>query len=262
MICNYLFDTQTIKKFNSGSKFFAIRSSLFTFFRIFAHYFPTRMRRIVFIGPVLLLALFACKGEKADDGGIYQATDTLPMLVTQIQKCSRLYTAEVKVHKIVTHDDVIRLRGSLLQKDFNFKVPLGERKIAIPMDATLKAYIDFSQFSEKNVERSSDKITILLPEPKVVMTSSKINQKEIREYVALARAHFSDAEMTNYEQQGRAAIIQSIPQLGIFEIARENSARILVPMLVELGYQEENITVAFRKEYGIGDLKKLLEIIP
>lgn len=220
------------------------------------------MRRIVFLVPILLLTLFACKGEKAGDGGVYQATDTLPMLITQIQNCSRLYTAEVKVHKIVTHDDVVRLRGSLLQRDFDFKVPIGERKIAIPMDATLKAYIDFSQFSEKNVERSGEKITILLPEPKVVMTSSKINQKEIREYVALARAHFSDAEMASYEQQGRAAIIESIPQLGIFEIARENAARILVPMLTELGYQEENVTIAFRKQYGVGDLKKLLEMIP
>lgn len=220
------------------------------------------MRRLIYFWPLLLLTLFACKGEKTDAGSGYQATDTLPILITQIQECSRLYTAEVKVHKIVTHDDVIRLRGSLLRQDFNIKVPLGERKIAIPMDATLKAYIDFSQFSEKNVERSGDKITIVLPEPKVVMTSSKINQKEIREYVALARAHFSDAEMTNYEQQGRAAIIQSIPQLGIFEIARENSARILVPMLTALGYQEENITIAYRKQYGIDDLKKLLEIIP
>ena len=105
------------------------------------------MKRIIYILPILLWTLCACKGEKADENGVYQATDTLPMLITQIQKCSRLYTAEVKVHKIVTHDDVIRLKGSLLQKDFNFKVPLGERKIAIPMDATLKAYIDFSQFS-------------------------------------------------------------------------------------------------------------------
>lgn len=220
------------------------------------------MRKFIWIWPLLLSILFACNGEKADEDAVYQATDTLPMLITQVQKCSRLYTAEIKVHKIVTHDDVIRLRGSLLQKDFNFKVPLGDRKIAIPMDATLKAYIDFSQFSEKNIERSGDKITILLPEPKVVMTSSKINQKEVREYVAFSRAHFSDAEMTNYEQQGRAAIIQSIPQLGIFEIARENSARILVPMLTELGYREENITIAYRKQYGIGDLKKLLEIVP
>ena len=220
------------------------------------------MRRLIHYLPLLLIALCACKGEQAGERGAYQATDTLPMLVTQVQKCSRLYTAEMKVHKIVTHDDVIRLKGSVLQNDFNFKVPIGERKIAIPMDATLKAYIDFGQFSEKNIERHGDKITVLLPEPKVVMTSSKINQKEIREYVALARAHFSDAEMANYEQQGRAAIIESIPQLGIFELARENAARILVPMLTELGYQEENITIAYRHSFGVGDLKKLLEIIP
>ena len=220
------------------------------------------MRRLIHYLPLLLIALCACKGEQAGERGAYQATDTLPMLVTQVQKCSRLYTAEMKVHKIVTHDDVIRLKGSVLQNDFNFKVPIGERKIAIPMDATLKAYIDFGQFSEKNIERHGDKITVLLPEPKVVMTSSKINQKEIREYVALSRAHFSDAEMANYEQQGRAAIIESIPQLGIFELARENAARILVPMLTELGYQEENITIAYRHSFGVGDLKKLLEIIP
>ena len=235
-------------------------SKLPFFYYLCPLFFNAHEKIDLFLAPPLVDTL--CVQEKAGEDGSYQATDTLPILVTQIQECSRLYTAEVKVHKIVTHDDVIRLRGSLLQQDFNIKVPLGERKIAIPMDATLKAYIDFSQFSEKNVERSGDKITIVLPEPKVVMTSSKINQKEIREYVALARAHFSDAEMTNYEQQGRAAIIQSIPQMGILEIARENSARILVPMLTALGYQEENITIAYRKQYGIGDLKKLLEIIP
>ena len=31
--------------------------------------------------------------------------DTIPMMVMQIQKCAKLYTAEYHVHKIVTHDD-------------------------------------------------------------------------------------------------------------------------------------------------------------
>ena len=117
------------------------------------------------------------------------------------------------------------------------------------MNATLKAYIDFSQFSEKNVERNGERITVILPDPKVEMTSSKIDQKNIRQYVAIARAEFSDAEMSSYEQQGRQAIIESIPSLGIIETAQENAARVLVPMLVEMGYKEENITIAFRKEF-------------
>ena len=124
--------------------------------------------------------------------------DTIPQMVMQIQQCSRLYTTEVKVHKIVTHDDVVRLKGNLMNRQFNIPLPLGDRKIAIPMDATLKAYIDFSEFDEKSIERDGDKITILLPDPQVVLTSSKINQKEIKEYVGLVRAHFSDSEMSNY----------------------------------------------------------------
>ena len=209
-------------------------------------------------GVTTLLGCQSSDGRQADDAAP-QAVNSLPMLVMQVQKCARLYTTEVKVHKIVTHDDVVRLRGSLLKQDFNVKVPLGDRKIAIPMDATLKAYIDFSQFSEKNVERSGEQITIVLPDPKVVLTSSKIDQKSIREFVALSRAHFSDAEMAAYEQQGREAIIESIPDLGIIETAKANAARVLVPMLVEMGYREENITIAFRKEFTLNDIRRLIE---
>ena len=199
------------------------------------------------------------QADKADgEAPQVQSIDTVPMLIMQVQKCARLYTTEVKVHKIVTHDDVVRLRGSLLKQDFNLKVPLGDRKIAIPMDATLKAYIDLSQFSEQNVERQGERITIVLPDPQVVLTSSKIDQKSVREFVALSRAHFSDAEMTRYEQQGREAIIGSIPQLGIIETAKASAARVLVPMLTELGYREENITIAFRKEFTIDEIRKLI----
>ena len=197
--------------------------------------------------------------EQQTEQTTYQSIDTVPMLVVQVQKCSKLYTTEFKVHKIVTHDDVVRLKGSVLRQDYNIKIPLGDRKIAIPMDATLKAYIDFSQFSEKNIERSGDQITILLPDPKVTMTSSKIDQKNVRHYVAFARANFSDAEMSDYEQQGRAAIIQSIPELGIIDNAKENAARVLVPMLTQLGYREENITIAFRKDFNRNNIMRLLE---
>ncbi|WP_052173332.1 DUF4230 domain-containing protein [Prevotella sp. RM4] len=174
--------------------------------------------------------------------------DTIPMLILQVQKCSKLYTAEYRVHKIVTHDDALRLKGQLMSKQFNLKVPLADRKIAIPMDAKIKAYIDFSEFSEQNIERSGNQITIILPDPQVVMTSSKIDQQNVKQYVGLTRAHFSDEELANYQQQGREAILQSIPDMGIEETARANAAKVLVPMLTQLGYEEQNITIAFRKD--------------
>ena len=182
--------------------------------------------------------------------------DTIPQMVMQIQQCSRLYTTEVKVHKIVTHDDVVRLKGNLMNRQFNIPLPLGDRKIAIPMDAILKAYIDFSEFDERSIERDGNKITILLPDPQVVLISSKINQKEIKEYVGIVRAHFSDSEMSNYEQQGRLAILNSIPDMHIIETAQANAARVLVPMIVQMGYREEDITIAFRKNLTITDIIK------
>lgn len=177
-----------------------------------------------------------------------RSNDTVPMLILQVQKCSKLYTAEYRVHKIVTHDDALRLKGQLMSKQFNLKVPLADRKIAIPMDAKIKAYIDFSEFSEQNIERSGNQITIILPDPQVVMTSSKIDQQNVKQYVGLTRAHFSDEELANYQQQGREAILQSIPDMGIEETARANAAKVLVPMLTQLGYEEQNITIAFRKD--------------
>ena len=213
----------------------------------------------------ILLGLYFCDWRVQSDGDAepeptYQAVDSLPMLIMQVQKCSKLYTAEYRVHKIVTHDDALRLKGSLLQKEFNIKMPLGDRKIAIPIDAKLKAYIDFSQFSEENVERDGERITILLPDPQVTMTSSKIDQKNVRQYVGLTRSNFSDEELANYQQQGRAAIIDGISKMGIIESAQANATKVLVPMLVEMGYKEENITIAFRKTYGPKDIQKLLKI--
>ena len=223
-------------------------------------------KRIISIGilAIVLLFLYFCEGnvvqEEAEGPVTTKSVDTLPMIITQVQQCARLYTAEYRVHKIVTHDDVLRLKGSVLQREFNFKLPLGDRKIAIPMDAKLKAYIDFSQFSERNIERRGDHITIILPDPQVTMTSSKIDQQHVKQYVALARAHFSDAEMSAYEQQGRAAIIESIPSLGIFETAQANAAKVLVPMFTAMGYEEHQVTVAFRKHYDATDIQDLIKM--
>lgn len=179
------------------------------------------------------------------------ATDTIPELITRIQKCSRLYTTEYHIHKIVTHDDIIRLKGNIMRKNFNIALPLGDRKIAIPMDATLKGYIDLTDFSENNIERNGDHITILLPDPQVTLTSSKINQKEIRSYVGLTRSYFTDKEMTNFEQQGRQAILNNISNTDIIRTTQENAARVLVPIVVQLGYKEENVTIAFRKNLDV-----------
>ena len=66
--------------------------------------------------------------------------------------------------------------------------------------------------------------------------------------------------MTDYEQQGRAAIIESIPRLGIIAAAKENAARVLVPLITQMGYEEKDIIIQFRKDYGLKDLQSLINM--
>jgi hypothetical protein len=205
------------------------------------------MRKLLWLLAVGCWLLTACSSKQSNGEGAI--TDTTLVLITQVRQCSRLYTAEYKIHKIVTHDDVLRLQGQLAGQDHDVELPiLGDRKIAIPMDVTLKAYIDFDGFSEQNIERQDNKITITLPDPKVQLTSSRIDHANIKKYVALLRSDFTDAELSSYEQQGREAIINTIPEMGIIESARQNAARLLIPMLKQMGFSEPDITITFRQD--------------
>lgn len=207
--------------------------------------------------PVVLLAAIVLwlKGHvRMEDGEAVpevlhvEAVDTAALLLMQVRQCSRLYTTEWHIHKIVTHNDDLQLRGKLLGRRFAMDIPAGDRKIAMPIDATVKAYIDMGLVTADDIRRQGDRITVYLPAPEAVLTSTKIDQKAVKDYVSLARRRFSDEEMADYAKQGRKAILQSIPQLGIEQSARENAARLLVPMLVKMGYKEENITITFSKD--------------
>ena len=195
---------------------------------------------------LLLLAILlsgSCKRGGSYGGGA--SIDTIPMMVQQIKECSRLYTAEYKVHKIITHSDTSKISATVLGQKLNLNLPGGRRKVAIPIDAVLKAYIDFSNFSEDNVRSEGGKIYIDLPNPHVVIPSSKIDHEGIKKYVSIIRSDFSDEELALYEKQGRQDIINDIPNLGILNTARRSAASQLLPLISMLGIPQENIVITF-----------------
>ena len=52
-----------------------------------------------------MILVFSACSQKQPTEEKANVIDTIPVMVMQIQKCSRLYTAEAHVHKIITHDD-------------------------------------------------------------------------------------------------------------------------------------------------------------
>ena len=177
-------------------------------------------------------------------------------LVLRVRQTSRLYTAEYQVHKIVTHADVKHLKATLMGHEYDTQLSLGDRKVAIPIDVTLQASIDFTTFHESQIQRSADgrKLHVILPDPKVVVTASKVDHEATRQFTDLLRSDFSDEELADFTSQGVRQILLQVPQLGILQTARDNAAAILIPMFAALGYEEQDIVITFRKDFTEQDL--------
>lgn len=169
-------------------------------------------------------------------------------VVMKLREANRLYVTEYAVHKIITADDVKRLSGKIMNRQFTMKLPIGDRKIAIPMDAVIKAYVDFGELNATDVAMTTNprKLTLTLPTPKAELTSSKIDNKGIREYTDILRSSFSDAEISEFESQGREAVLASIPEMDIEETAKANATALLKPMLMQLGYEADEIEIIYK----------------
>jgi len=209
-----------------------------------------KIKRIIPFMAAAMMLTASCGREGNKGGGLFEgftvsSRDTIPLMVKQIRQCSRLYTAEYKVHKIVTHSDTTKVSGSILGKSVSLSLPGGRRKVAIPIDATLKAYIDFSELQEEDIRREDGMVIVRLPKPHVVMTSSSIDHEGIKKYVSLIRSDFSDEELSMYEKQGRNDIISQVPNLGILQTARRSAATQLLPIIAMLGIPQENIIIEF-----------------
>ena len=207
---------------------------------------------VIFSGffALLLILFFTNKCISSSTEKEEERTDSVPRptLIMQLQRCSRLNTAEIKLHKIITHDDEMKLSGKLMGKELSVNIPAGKRKVAIPLYATVKASIDLGKMTDDDIVREGDKITIYLPQPDVEITETHIDHEGVRQFVAITRSNFSDEELQKYEFEGRKSIEASLGSLGIENMARESAARQLIPIVQAFGFKDTDITITFRKD--------------
>lgn len=179
-------------------------------------------------------------------------TDITRELVDRIKQQSRLYTTECQVHKVVLFSDDSRIGGALI----DIPVP-GDRKVAIPIDVTLKGYVDFSTFSENNVIFADSICIINLPDPQIMVTGSKIDHKGTRQYVSMTRSKFSEADISRLAAQGEDTIVSHLNSYGIIDDTRESCARTIVPILTAMGYAESNVVIRFSRNFTDADIRHL-----
>ena len=166
-------------------------------------------------------------------------------LLQEIRGCSRIYSGEYQVSKIIVHSDDKRVQGKLLGMNVNLGMPGSERVIAVPVKGVLKSYVDMSQVEPKDIIRRGDSIEVILPDPKIELTSTRITAKDIKEKVGLFRSNFTDADLTRIQRQGRDSLIADVPRLGLAGKARRSASRNVMALLTSLGYEPKKIKITF-----------------
>jgi len=182
----------------------------------------------------------------------------MDVLATNISACSRLYTAQYDVRKIMVYTDTTTISGNFLNHHLKVALPLSDRKIAIPISATAKAFIDLGKIKRENIIRHGNRLEIILPDPEIMLTSTTIDHKGVKLKVGLLRHDFTDEELTSLQRKGRNEIVESLSRTDIVTDAQQNAARIIVPIAVQCGFEETNVTVTFRKTFRPADIKTLI----
>lgn len=176
-------------------------------------------------------------------------------VMLRVRDQQRLHVAEYNVHKIVTHDDLLRLKGKVLGVKIDEQLSIGDRKIAIPIDVVISGYIDFGGFDESQVEIDGHAIHITLPDPRFVLVSSTVDHAATRQYVSFLRSSYTDKEMTEFTKQGLESLLRQVDKQSLMASARTSAATTLIPMLCDMGFAEDSITVTFRSDLNPSVLK-------
>lgn len=151
--------------------------------------------------------------------------------VATLRQMQELATVEYTVSKVVKAND----------DQSWYKV--GNRKILITCEATIKAGIDFEQLTDQNITVNGKKITMVLPTSKILSINIKPENINVAfEAIDIFRTQFTTAERTALLSQAEQQIRNSGNDLGILEQSKTNTQLFLSNFLKQLGFEEVVLT--------------------
>ncbi|ULQ54651.1 DUF4230 domain-containing protein [Flavihumibacter fluvii] len=152
--------------------------------------------------------------------------------VLTIREMGELATTEYSITKIVKASD----------DQTWYKI--GDRKILISVEATLKAGIDLQAVKAEDISIDGKKITLVLPPPKLIsLTIPPDKIKVAYEEVGMLRTGFDNAERDALLAQAEKQIYNAAASTGIFTTTEINTRQYLTAFLEKLGY--EQIMISF-----------------
>lgn len=180
------------------------------------------MRNLFILCISATIALCGCGGKRLP---------TPAETVATLQEIQELATVEYTISKVVKASD----------NQTWYKI--GDRKILITCEATVKAGIDMKAVTEKNIVTSGKTIRIQLPPPKVLSVNLPPEGIQVAfEEVSFFRKEFTSAERDDLLKQAEDQIRNSSSELGILTQAKTNSQLFLSKFLLQLGFEKVEIS--------------------
>lgn len=159
--------------------------------------------------------------------GCSRSTPPVSGVITALQTMQELATVEYTLTKVVKASD---------DKTW---YKLGDRKILITCEATVKAGIDFSQLDTRYFSGKDNSISIQLPPPMILMVNLPPDKIRVAyQEIGFFRDHFSAAEQNELMIQAEIQLVRKAKQLGILEEAKQNTRIILNDYLTRLGFEQ------------------------
>lgn len=158
-----------------------------------------------------------------------------PQDIMALKEMNELVSVEYVVNKIIKASD---------DKTW-YKV--GDRKILMTCQATLKAGIDFSKLDANKTVINGKSINLTLPH--ATLFSLSIRPEDITvayQDVSMFRSGFSVQEKDQLASQAEAQIKASVDSLGILQTAETNASLFVSNFLRQLGY--EKISIQFSND--------------
>jgi Protein of unknown function (DUF4230) len=178
--------------------------------------------KFIYLALPAALLMAGCSRKKTDD----RRND-----VFALREMSDLATVEYTVSKVVKASD-----GATW-----FKV--GKRKIALSVQAYIKAGIDLGAIKDEQVIIEKNKIIIQLPRARLI--SLNIPPEEIREEVeetGFFRDGFTNTEKEDLLTQAEHDIRGRVDSLGVLKTAEDNALFFIGNFVKRLGYTDVTIT--------------------
>ncbi len=170
----------------------------------------------------VLLILVSCNKKEAPE----QKPEIL-----SLKEMSELATVEYTITKIIKAND---------NKTW-FKV--GERKILMSCEATIKAGVDLGSLTKNDFEISGKNVRINLPQPKIISLNIPPDKIKVEyEQISVFRDTYKTQERDMLATQAEKQISSSVDELGILDQAKANTSLFVSNFLKQIGYQNISIT--------------------